>query len=68
MPDAVDLAQAQQEILDAFQIEARKPAGPEATGFCLNCGEPLPDDRRWCSPECRDDWQKMDAALRRQES
>ncbi|MDR1063651.1 MAG: hypothetical protein LBL48_06930 [Azoarcus sp.] len=62
----IDLAQAQQEILDAFRIKARKPAAPEATGFCLNCAEPLPNGRRWCSPECRDDWERTDAILRAQ--
>ena len=24
------------------------------TGFCLTCGEPVPDQRRWCDAECRD--------------
>jgi RNA polymerase-binding transcription factor DksA len=66
MPDLADLAQIQQERLDVHMRKARQPAVPVATGYCLNCGEPLPDDRRWCSVECRNDWQRMDAALRRQ--
>jgi hypothetical protein len=65
MPDLADLAQTQQERLEACRI-ARKPEAPPATGFCLNCGEPLPDDLRWCSIECRDDWERMDALLRKQ--
>lgn len=31
------------------------------TGECLYCGEPVPDGRRWCCPECRD----MDIKSRR---
>jgi hypothetical protein len=64
MPDVVDLAQKQQEMLDRCTFAARKPAAPKATGFCLNCGEPLPEGERWCGPECRDDWERLDEILR----
>lgn len=28
-------------------------------GMCINpaCGEEIDGDGRWCSPECRDEWQ-----------
>ena len=39
-------------------LAQRKPAGPAATGYCLNCGEPV--DGRWCNPECREDWSKRE--------
>ena len=29
----------------------------EGVGLCLCCGADLPDDRRWCNPECRNLWQ-----------
>jgi hypothetical protein len=58
MPDLADLAQAQNECLDQMTLAMRKPAAPQATGFCLNCGEPLPAGR-WCDAECRDDWQRL---------
>lgn len=25
------------------------------TGHCWECGYPVPDTRRWCSPDCRDE-------------
>lgn len=29
-----------------------------STGFCLQCGEPMEGDKRWCDTTCRDDWEK----------
>jgi hypothetical protein len=57
MADEIDRANdLAQQLLDAT-LTQKKPVGPSPTGACLWCGEPLPDGRRWCSPECRDDWQ-----------
>jgi hypothetical protein len=67
MPDIADLAQAQNERLDQMTLAVRKPAAPQATGFCLNCGEPLSDGRRWCDTDCRNDWQRMESDQRRVE-
>ena len=39
---------------DRLRLAPKLPA----TGYCLACGAPLPDDRRWCDATCRDDWQK----------
>jgi hypothetical protein len=61
MPDLIDRAQEAMEQLD--EIRARKrptDPSPQATGLCLWCGEPVPDGRRWCGPECRDDWEWHD--------
>ena len=64
MPDTVDLAQVQNERLNQAALALRKPVAPEATGRCLNCGEPLPDGQRWCDADCRDDWQRTIARKR----
>jgi RNA polymerase-binding transcription factor DksA len=67
MADLVDLAQQQQERM-AFVLEKYGKnifrVAPEATGFCLSCGEPLPDGRRWCNADCRDDWERRDRLFR----
>lgn len=55
--DAADIAEEKNEILLRAAASMRREEGPDATGFCLNCDERLPMGRRWCSPECRDDWQ-----------
>jgi hypothetical protein len=65
MPDIADLAQIQQEIQTARALKFRQSAGPAVTGYCLNCGEPLPDGRRWCDAACRDEWQRREQILRR---
>lgn len=31
----------------------------ESTGHCLNCGEALSDDRRWCDIDCAKDWEYL---------
>ncbi|MDR2092328.1 MAG: DUF2116 family Zn-ribbon domain-containing protein [Azoarcus sp.] len=58
MADIIDLANATAEKIAADALHQRKPEGPMPTGVCLYCGEPLPDGRRWCDANCRDDWQK----------
>ena len=67
MPDIVDLGneRADEILKDALaeRIRNTKP-GPAPTGFCHFCeGEiaklapELPADARFCSAECRDDWE-----------
>lgn len=63
MSDLVDLAQAQNERLDAIRLkncrlQASRPL-QDPTGVCLNCGELVSDGLRWCDPECRDDWVRL---------
>lgn len=53
---ANDVADAERERA-IKEVLAATPPQP-GIGMCLNCAELLDDDRRWCSPECRDDWLK----------
>jgi hypothetical protein len=57
MADEIDDANDTAQLLLDASLAKKKPAGPSPTGACLWCGEPLEDDRRWCSPECRDAWE-----------
>lgn len=62
MSDLADQAAAREQQDLALALQQRKPAGPAATGHCLSCGEPLCGDLRWCDRDCRDDWQRAQAA------
>lgn len=61
MSDEADLGN--EEVQQSIDL-ARKLINPkpmyEATGMCLNegCDEKLPEGVRWCSPECRDDFER----------
>lgn len=55
--DEADLAQEEIEREQDRLMRIRRPVGPQSTGECLWCGEPLPDGRRWCDAECRDAWE-----------
>lgn len=61
MSDEADLGN--EELENSLNL-ARKLINPnlqhEATGECLNegCGEKLAPGLRWCSPECRDDFER----------
>lgn len=57
MADFADLGAAREEMDTELARKLRKPAGPEPTGLCLSCEAPLPEGRRWCDADCRDDWQ-----------
>lgn len=43
-------------------LKIRRPDGPQALGWCLHCETAVPEGRRWCGPECRDDWQRAQTA------
>lgn len=58
MADIIDMASEVEEIERRAALSRRQPEGPAATGECHNCGEPMPDGRRWCDADCRDDWQR----------
>lgn len=51
-----------QRIADAAVEEARDRArrhyGTKPVGMCLNCGDKVGEEMRWCSNDCRDDWQR----------
>ncbi len=59
MADLFDLASEREEMDRDLALRVRKPEGPEATGSCLECGEPVDEGRRWCmGVECRDRWER----------
>lgn len=60
MADDADRADALVQAMIEAGIAAATGSGPVATGECLWCGELLTDGRRWCSAECRDDWERFD--------
>ncbi len=59
MADEIDIADEVAETILQAQIEQARKQEPSAipTGFCLFCGEPVEDERRWCDSSCRDDWE-----------
>lgn len=52
--DAADRAQIEYERQQERAQVRRKKEGPEAEGYCLECGESLSNNARWCSAKCRD--------------
>ena len=63
MADIIDMANDKADaLLDALLTEARYQSTlmVQACGVCLNCGEPLEGEARFCSPECRDDYQRRE--------
>ena len=57
MTDIFDRATEREEMDREIALRARKPEGPEATGRCLWCGDETTQGRRWCSAQCRDEWE-----------
>jgi hypothetical protein len=59
MSDEADLSQERTEREEELRRRAYKPPAleVEATGNCLNCGEPLSAGQRWCDQDCQHDWQ-----------
>lgn len=56
--DISDTATEREERDRDIALQLRKPAGPAATGACLNCDAPLPPGARWCDCDCRHDWER----------
>lgn len=58
MSDDIDKTQdrldLEQEIFTKYRKE---PASIKGNGYCLNCGEPLRKNGRWCDQYCRDDYE-----------
>jgi hypothetical protein len=61
--DIIDQGNEAAEIFRRSALSQRKPEGPAATGYCLNCDAHLAPKLRWCSSECRDDWEKQQRAV-----
>ena len=57
MSDEIDRANDTAQMFLDMGLKQRRPSGPEATGYCLNCDAPL-HIGRWCNANCRDDWEK----------
>lgn len=54
MADLADMAQAEQERLNARSAERLKRYHAlKALEFCAECGEPIPEARRLAVPDCR---------------
>lgn len=54
MADLADMAQAEQERLNARSAERlTRYHAPETLEFCAECGEPIPEARRQAVPGCR---------------
>lgn len=69
MADDADLATTNTERELELRIKSLVPVEtPKGTGECWNCYTPLADGRRWCDSSCRDDWTKLSAKEREQES
>ena len=66
MSDDADRADRiiEQTVADALSA-ARRARSLPYTGLCHWCGEKTGQGRRWCSPDCRDDWERRHAADRR---
>ena len=58
--DEADITGEKEEfVLLGNLSKSRKPEGPAAVGYCLNCGPDtkLPNGMRWCNADCRNDWE-----------
>jgi hypothetical protein len=53
--DDLDRADEYQAHALKAALAVRKEEGPQATGKCLFCEEPI--EGRWCSVECRAAWE-----------
>ena len=60
--DVVDQGNAAAELFRQEALTTRKPEGPAATGYCLNCEAHLAPRQRWCDVACRTDWEKAERA------
>lgn len=62
LDNASEIENSERERLIA---KARKSPKIVATGHCLYCNAEVDNSRRFCSPECRDDWEIEQEAMRR---
>jgi hypothetical protein len=60
--DIIDQGNEAAETFRRSALSQRKPEGPAATGFCLNCDARMAQGQRWCDVNCRTDWEKAERA------
>ena len=67
MSDEIDMASEMETAQrESFIAKARKQTKHITTGFCEYCNERLDSStKRFCSPECRDDFEMEEAAMYR---
>lgn len=61
MNDEADIANDYlQQMIDTAITNAHNKATivPNTTGKCIWCEESIDDNRRWCSVDCRNEYQK----------
>ena len=60
MVDIADQASlVEQSLLEAALHNSRQNTETiKPTGYCLYCGDSVEGDLRWCSVECRDDYER----------
>ncbi|MDD1625973.1 MAG: hypothetical protein LUQ26_00640 [Methylococcaceae bacterium] len=51
--DEINDAMVRARLKTAENVTANLKIYVNETGFCWECSAPVPDKRRWCSPECR---------------
>lgn len=63
MSDLFDAASELEEFQRQRAITDARRAQPAAvaTGYCLDCGEPVAAPRRWCNRECAERWERDNA-------
>ena len=62
--DQADVA-IESNMQRALREAELSPKGPAAVGRCHACGHPLEQGRAFCDAECREDWEYVEAAKRR---
>jgi predicted nucleic acid-binding Zn ribbon protein len=67
MADVCDLSDGFNDLaLDCARSQLRAiPKLPNSHGKCLNCESPVDPAQHFCSVECRDDFERIEAAKRR---
>lgn len=67
MADEADHANEYAERMLASQIAEARTAPPAlpSCGACLWCGDPVNEAKRFCSAECREDWDSRSRANQR---
>jgi len=65
MADDADIAADLMEREMELMLRHRAETGPHHTGYCLWCGARLRSPLRWCDADCRDDWERNHARIRR---